>query len=461
MYYASGGVAEPHERSQFFPVVLRRHSDSMYAKGGLAQEARAARDAGRHGDTELVHVNREELAKMREMWGDPTINPETGMPEFFIGKLLKTVLPIAVSFIPGVGPIAGAALRAGAGAAAGALDGGGLKGALVGATGGALGAPGVGDKLGSVVGNTLGNSSLAKDVGKAVVNAAPAVVDTALTRSPLPPPPVIERPLLTVPDMSVAPEAMRAYDQNPVPISAVPDEVRVRAPSASPEMKRLPPDLLAAYYDSLGMRPMQRGKYADGGLAQGIMPVDYSADWRKALGLQPAAQNIVAGDQPRYPRQPGLPQPEENWFSRNSIIKGIPNGLLVGGALSLLPLLFRKKDDDDDGVSIPDRIRTFQQRGYAMGGYAEGGEPQDRASFTVSGPGDGRSDDIPAQLSDGEYVFDAETVALLGNGSTKAGAKRLDDFRVNIRKHKGRKLARGKFSHDAKPPERYMRGGAY
>lgn len=86
-------------------------------------------------------------------------------------------------------------------------------------------------------------------------------------------------------------------------------------------------------------------------------------------------------------------------------------------------------------------------------GMARGGD------FAVSGPGDGRSDSIPARLSDGEYVIDAETVALLGNGSAKAGAERLDAFRVNVRKHKGRDLARGKFSVKAKRPEAYMAGG--
>jgi hypothetical protein len=56
--------------------------------------------------------------------------------------------------------------------------------------------------------------------------------------------------------------------------------------------------------------------------------------------------------------------------------------------------------------------------------------------------------------------MDAETVALLGDGSSKAGAKKLDQFRVNVRKHKGKKLARGKFSANAKNPERYMGGGS-
>jgi hypothetical protein len=82
-----------------------------------------------------------------------------------------------------------------------------------------------------------------------------------------------------------------------------------------------------------------------------------------------------------------------------------------------------------------------------------------RGGFAVEGAGDGRDDKIPALLSDGEYVIDAETVALLGNGSNKAGAKLLDSFRVKVRKQKGKKLARGKFSDNAKRPEHYMAGG--
>jgi len=59
-----------------------------------------------------------------------------------------------------------------------------------------------------------------------------------------------------------------------------------------------------------------------------------------------------------------------------------------------------------------------------------------RQGAAVHGPGDGQSDDIPAMLADGEYVIDAETVAQIGNGSTKAGAQALDKFRENIRMHK-------------------------
>ena len=76
----------------------------------------------------------------------------------------------------------------------------------------------------------------------------------------------------------------------------------------------------------------------------------------------------------------------------------------------------------------------------------------------VEGPGTGRSDDIPAYLSDGEYVIDAETVAMLGDGSNRAGADKLDGFRKNVRMHKGGNLTKGKFSKDAKSPLEYMRG---
>jgi len=60
----------------------------------------------------------------------------------------------------------------------------------------------------------------------------------------------------------------------------------------------------------------------------------------------------------------------------------------------------------------------------------------DQRGFAVGGAGTGQSDDIPTMLSDGEYVFDADTVAALGDGSTKAGSAVLDRMREEIRKHK-------------------------
>lgn len=85
--------------------------------------------------------------------------------------------------------------------------------------------------------------------------------------------------------------------------------------------------------------------------------------------------------------------------------------------------------------------------------YADGGN-----SRHVKGPGDGTSDSIPARLANGEYVIDAQTVSLAGNGDNGAGAKKFDELRANLRKHKGAALAKGKMPPDASPLHKYMGG---
>jgi hypothetical protein len=79
-----------------------------------------------------------------------------------------------------------------------------------------------------------------------------------------------------------------------------------------------------------------------------------------------------------------------------------------------------------------------------------------RQGAAVSGEGDGQSDDIPAMLADGEYVFDSDVVAALGNGSNKAGAEVLDKFRESIRAHK-RSAPIGKIPPKAKSPLAYLK----
>jgi hypothetical protein len=104
-----------------------------------------------------------------------------------------------------------------------------------------------------------------------------------------------------------------------------------------------------------------------------------------------------------------------------------------------------------------------------MQNMAKGGQPQSglhvptvegrhdyRSGSRVTGEGDGQSDDIPAMLADGEYVFDADTVAQLGNGSTKAGSDLLDRFREEIRSHK-RSAPVNKIPPPAKSPLAYLK----
>jgi hypothetical protein len=98
-------------------------------------------------------------------------------------------------------------------------------------------------------------------------------------------------------------------------------------------------------------------------------------------------------------------------------------------------------------------------QGYKRGGLAHH-QPEFITGATghyVKGKGDGQSDDIPAMLADGEYVFDADTVAALGNGSSDAGAERLDEMRKAIRKHK-RSAPVDKIPPKAKSPLEYLKG---
>lgn len=88
--------------------------------------------------------------------------------------------------------------------------------------------------------------------------------------------------------------------------------------------------------------------------------------------------------------------------------------------------------------------------------FAHGGRLDFRHGAPVVGEGTGQSDDIPALLSDGEYVIDADTVAALGDGSNKAGAAALDKFREQIRKHK-RSAPHDKIPPKAKSPLAYLK----
>jgi len=59
------------------------------------------------------------------------------------------------------------------------------------------------------------------------------------------------------------------------------------------------------------------------------------------------------------------------------------------------------------------------------GGIADLPTKFPRKNGPINGPGTGTSDDIPAMLSDGEFVFTAKAVRNIGGGSRRLGAKRM------------------------------------
>lgn len=84
------------------------------------------------------------------------------------------------------------------------------------------------------------------------------------------------------------------------------------------------------------------------------------------------------------------------------------------------------------------------------GGWAEGGH--------IPGDSGGMDDDVPAvidgkrpaRLSSGEFVFDAATVAALGDGNNAAGARKLNELRKAIRTKA--------YGHPKQPPKNFSVG---
>lgn len=131
------------------------------------------------------------------------------------------------------------------------------------------------------------------------------------------------------------------------------------------------------------------------------------------------------------------------------------NYAMGGGIGSYYP----EPDDGDRQLGVAGLNQgpqyPMQGIGYAMGGhlggYSDGGQ-------LLKGPGDGVSDDIPAQignrqparLADGEFVVPARIVSELGNGSTDAGAKRLYAMMDRVQANRKKTVGKGKVAVNSK-----------
>lgn len=157
----------------------------------------------------------------------------------------------------------------------------------------------------------------------------------------------------------------------------------------------------------------------------------------------------------------------------NLVGGGAANGGLMryamgGGIGSYYP-----SPDDGQGGQHPQDTMMGAHPSVSMGpaypmqgiqsNYATGGGIGDLGSYSdggrlLKGPGDGVSDDIPAQigdkqparLADGEFVVPARIVSELGNGSTDAGAKRLYAMMDRIQNNRRKTVGEGKVAVNSK-----------
>jgi len=498
---ADGLIDEGDAPAEFDPVFIisillalyglqDRGMAQGFARGGLMVAGRHLANQGQGGDSMLAHINPREAEVLRRMGGQGTVNPNTGLAEYkSLKRILKTVIPIATMvFAPSLGTLIGEGLGltgataavvgsglAGAGTAA--LTGGDpLRGAVMGGISG-----GVGSVAGDFVneGLSLGLSApMAATLGSGLVGgAAGALSGDGFTKGAL---------------QGAGGQLLKNF-AGPRPTGGLNQ-------SALNEGLNQAGDMFAA-----GYTPEQA---ITGGATAGLFKAG-----KNAFSTKTPSKEVLSSLGPTSNRSPntpysaatttpvsglaGLGEKAMNWMGKNKA-QTLGLGLSALGALEAMPedigqAVSGMSPDQQEYFNRPltnwdwDALRADANRanlslteymagdfnnltsgkyntkptGMYRGGSMrmnQGGALQG-ASRYVKGKGTGRSDEIPAYLSDGEYVIDAETVALLGDGSNKAGAEILNGMRKNIRSHKGKVLAQGQFSPNAKSPLQYLKGG--
>lgn len=164
-----------------------------------------------------------------------------------------------------------------------------------------------------------------------------------------------------------------------------------------------------------------------------------------------------ANNQPTRPSNPTEGSPEFN------VPSNVPVDLSSGmaatqqqyanmGYTDYLPNPQNVDGGGANGGLMPQNLRYAAGGGIGdLGSYSDGGR-------LLKGPGDGVSDDIPAQigakqparLADGEFVVPARIVSELGNGSTDAGAKRLYAMMDRIQNNRRKTVGKGKVAVNSK-----------
>jgi hypothetical protein len=431
------------------------------------------------------------LAKMQGT--SMTVNPDTGMPEAFsLGKFFKSMLPtfggIALGMIPGVGPLAAGLITGGLTA----LTGGNALQSIMAGVGGYGGAgiagtiKGFGAQLpaaaaaetaqavssGAIPGN-LQNISMYTPTGTAVQTANLGASSAANALNPA----NISMYTPTGQAVQTANLAKSATAVPPPytgPTGAMVGNTTMEAPLL---------DQVGANVGDFGrgagelIKNPSRIKEAFGSNEQAIKDLGVPLGVSALQGVE--APKLATYDTSMYKYDPNrslnLDQDtdlrlyaKEGGYIDSYAMGGTVGNPSVGGGLSDLynrPEGQASEIISQDGYGIG-RLNTLAQQeslqnaktlGYAMGGLTalkSGGQP----GGYLDGAGDGMSDSIPAtiegkqpaRLADGEFVIPADVVSHLGNGSSKAGSKRLYAMLDKVRHARTGNKKQGKQINPAK-----------
>lgn len=419
---------------------------------GLKSLAQELPKYGRYGDSIVAHINPQEAAMLKAMGGSGTINPVTGLPEYFIKKVFKPVqeawkgvtnlpgikqvsdavtpvmqsiapyLPYIAPFIPGVGPMMAAgigALGAGFGKGQGGFN---FKRGLM----GGMTAYGLSNLYAGLQSAALsGQTPLPSDVAAASQANSSNVANLA-TLEAGPQAGMFEA--AAQPSMGsqiMSGDFSGAASQFGDKATMMGKDFATQMGNAGEGIKNLVGAGDVSVADAAKAVGTKFGTGSATAAITGSMGMAALDEEQKYLDQQKAAGNIADAEY-----QQGIARIQAAKERAEQAVRDNPYQFAMGGQV----------DDELGGdYSAMGMDQGNLQKGLFGRGYAEGGTPR-----FLSGGGDGMSDSIhatingkqPARLADGEFVIPADVVSGIGNGSSKAGAKRLYGMMDRVRKER-------------------------
>ena len=419
---------------------------------------------GRNGDNTLMHIGKNELAGLQALLGHHlTVNPETGLHEAF--SLQDILVPIGLGIF--------GALTGGAGAAALGMADSGLTSAAIGAGSSGL--------AGGAINKAQGKDFGAGFFGGAVSGGMGGYGASSLGGGTTPTPSPTAAPTATPP-----PTAAPTPAPSPTPTTTP-------TASANPSFSDALGHTFSNMTTNQGMesmlKPVGYGAVLGGGVTSMMNQNATSAQQVRAEKLQNAVNDKQQSDYFNSMGFPLSPLSDINNPNSGAQQQGVnkllwgQGGYAAGGSIEMrrtaggVPMhttippkfadTFENSDLNHALTTLDQRINTGK---FANGGYVNTQPFNPDASYPQSqiakaqpypaaspqrhevvhgyehggfldGPGDGMSDDIPAnidgaediRLADGEFVVPPEMVSLIGGGDSEEGRRLLDKLLPMVR----------------------------
>lgn len=384
---------------------------------------------GRYGDSMLMHVQPREVAGLQALaeanGTSLTINPDTGLPEAFnLGNALTSLLPtiVGAALAPSTG---GASLGlTGMAATAAPIVGGAVTGAALASMKGEdplMG--GLTGGFGGYGGGNLGTSLAKMGAGQTAASTQVENIGSALN-------------VPTDTASNIAKFGAMTADQadtlqNVSQFGAMTTPTAPTIPQGIQNMASGAQNLMGLGDQSMG-QAWDAFTQAGGSASQVGMPLGMAG----LSGLEPSDLGYKPFDnEDKYDPNATLN------LSGSTGLKLLASGgsISTGGVIDLYgssdsttsaPAIADALSRDGYGAGRLERLASNPNYTFASGGLAAMIE---KKGGYLDGEGDGMSDSIPAtiegrqpaRLADGEFVVPADVVSHIGNGSSKAGAKRL------------------------------------